>query len=122
MAIRAQINSEPFGRPPSPKPPPGVPPSLLRLRWRNSSSEVTGAPLLLRPRLGGSPHGPPDGSSSCGGSLPPPAPGGEPHGPLLSLKRARPRAPHPEKIVMSPIIGGLRPKNSAARRKDGLRP
>ena len=51
-------------------------------------------------RLPGSPHGP-GGPLPDGGSLTPPDPGGAPHGPLMSLSRARARAPQ-DKIVMAP--------------------
>src|SRR5436189_1082639 len=101
--IAAHRNSDRSGRPPRPpKPPPSPPPNLPRLIFRNSSSEPAGPrPLPAPRRFGGSFHGP-DGSSPAGGSFPPPEPGGEPQGPLLSLKKARPRAPQPEKMVIGP--------------------
>ena len=99
-AIIAQVMSERSGLPPKVEPPPGPPPKRPRLFLRKSSSELTGVRVVEGRRLGCSPHGP-VGPSPDGGSSPPPE-GGAPQGPLLSLKKARERAAHPEKTVMAP--------------------
>src|SRR5688572_32093621 len=101
-ATTAQRKIERSGLPGKPTPPPPSPKRAL-LRRRKSSNEATlpvGGVTVRRPRLGGSPHGPPPPSGE-GGSSPSPPLG--PHGPLLSLNRPRARSPSPDRMLIAPL-------------------
>src|SRR5437763_14832305 len=103
----AHSTSEPIGRPGRPPPSPPPPPKRARLRRSKSSiAETLPTPRAgLRPRRGGSPHGPPPCASSDGGS--PPSLPLCPQGPLLSANRPRTRPPHPEMIVIAAEYRGM---------------